>query len=443
MAQRTETEEATPARMLEPTDVPVRTSAPARRHRDRGIAGGSALAASTTLSNAFAAILVVVLAHSYTGGTFGALAALLGVALIATLPATGLQYVVARRTARADLPPRVYDATMLRWAALLGLGVAAVVVAMAPLLSSFLDVPVAAVLFVGASVVPYMINCAQLGSLLGQSELSRLAVAQLFLAGSRLAAVIVAGTRHQGVTSVMAWLFVASCASVVFCAAVTGLRTWTARLPADGDLARELVGATLTLAGISVLINLDILLARHYLSADDSGAYALAALFAKAALWSAQFVPQLVFSKLAREDGSRDALRRAALADVAVSAAVVVLAMTMARPVLDVVSRDPLVPTAARLAPLFAILGAGWALCYLVLLSSIATRNGVAGRMLWFTLLAESAVIAVGWHHSPAQIVAICAAGSLALGIAATAMALRAASPAVPRSVLGDAVSAG
>jgi hypothetical protein len=102
------------------------------------------------------------------------------------------------------------------------------------------------------------------------------------------------------------------------------------------------------------------------------------------------------------------------------------------------------VPDAARLAPLFALLGAGWALCYLVLLSSIATRSRVASRMLWFTLLAEATVIAVRWHHSPAQIVTICAVGSLTLGVAATAMALRAASPAtVPRSVLGDAASAG
>lgn len=411
--------------MREPTDGPAtaRPSGPAGGKLDRPIAAGSTLAASTAVSNAFGALIFVVLAHSYAGDAFGGLAALIGLSLIVALPASGLQYVAARRTARAELPAGVHDATSLRWSAVLAVSIAAVVAAAAPLLSRFLDVPGPAVVLVGATVVPYMINCVQLGTLLGHASWTRLAVAQMFLAGSRLGGVVVASSLHQGLTGVMAWLFVATWASVLFCAGLTGLRTWTARLPAGTDLARELAAATLTLAGISVLINLDLLLARHYLSADDSGTYALAALFAKAALWSAQFVPQLIFSGLARGSGSRVALRRAMFADVAVFVAVLAVAVVAARPLLDLVSRDAHVSDAARLAPLFAVLGAGWALCYLVLLSAIATRTGVAGRLLWVMLAAETAIVAV-WHHSAAQIVAVCAAGSLVLAACLAAVAL-------------------
>jgi hypothetical protein len=396
------------------------------------------------VSNVFGAVIVVVLAHSYSGGTFGGIAALIGLALIATLPATGVQFVVARRAARAELADCVHDLTSLRWSTLLSVALAAVVAAAAPLLAAFLDVPALAVVLVGATIVPYMINSVQLGSLLGHSDLPRLALAQLFLAGSRLAGVIVASSLHEGVTGVLAWLFAATWASVGCGAALTGVRTWTARLPAGADLAGELLTATLTLAGVSVLINLDILLARHFLSSADSGTYALAAMFAKAGLWSAQFVPQLIFAKLARDHDAASALRRAVLAEVAAFLAVLVVAATAARPLLDVVSRDPHVPDAARLAPLFAILGAGWALCYLVLVSAVATRNTAPARMLWLTLVAETALIALDWHHSAAQIVTVCAAGSILVGVAATTLALRtSASPAIPGGVPADAPSAG
>ena len=51
-------------------------------------------------------------------------------------------------------------------------------------------------------------------------------------------------------------------------------------------------------AGLIVLSNSDVLLARHFLSPDESGVYVLAALFAKAGLWGTQFVAMLFFPRM-------------------------------------------------------------------------------------------------------------------------------------------------
>ena len=62
---------------------------------------GVLLGVATVLSNALGYGLTVLLTRSYGPSEYGALGALLGVGLIAGIPAGALQYVLARRTAAA------------------------------------------------------------------------------------------------------------------------------------------------------------------------------------------------------------------------------------------------------------------------------------------------------------------------------------------------------
>ncbi len=429
--------------MIEPTERPAPSQVPPAGVAPAGntaIAGGAmgigtAVAASATLSNLFGALITIALAHTYSGAQFGALAALLSVGLVVAVPATGLQYVVARRTARAGLRPGQHDRTSLRLAAVLGAGLAGLVCLLSPLLAGFLTVSTTAVVFVGLSVAPYMINAAQLGTLLAQPRLGRFAVGQATLAGLRFAGVAAAILAGADAAGVMLALLVATALAVLCCVPLTGRHTWTSALPADARFVRELLRAAVALAGMSVVLNLDILLARHYLSAAESGVYALGALFAKAAMWAAQFVPQLIFARLAQDRRPTVLLRRAVTADLAVGLLVLLCAIGFARPVLDVVSdggADPV--AAAQLAPWFALLGTGWAVCYLVLLAAVATQDPRPSQLLWITIVLETVAVAVIFHDSALQILAtmlvgttVCAAVSVAVSVRPTGVAHHAA----------------
>ena len=408
--------------------------------------GAAAVAASATLANALGALLTMVLAHTYTGSQFGALAALLGLGLIVTVPASGLQYVVARRTAAAALGDGVHDRTALRSAAVAGAGLALAMVLAAPLLAGFLAVPAAAVGLVGLTVPPSMLAAAQAGTLLARPRLTRFAGAQLLVAVLRFAAVVAACAAHADVTGVMLALALGTAAAVLCCLPLTGVRTWTARLPGGRGYAGELVRATVALAGASVVLNLDILLARHYLSARDSGVYALAALFAKAALWAAQFVPQLIFARLAGATGRGRLLLRAVAADLVVGAAVLLVAVLAARPLLALVAgtgehrADP--AAAAGLAARFAVLGTAWAVVLLVLLASVALRSTAAARMLWSVAALEAVAVAAYWHHSATEILAAVTAGTVLMAAAGVLLTARAAAPG-PRAVAAAGAPAG
>ncbi len=423
--------------MTEPIDLSP--AAPAAGHARAGgrsdvIGSGVAVAASAAGGNLLGAAITVALAHYYSGARFGALAALLAIGLVATVPATGMQYVIARRAAQSDLGEHEHDRTSLRYAVVLGVGIALTVCALSPLLSAFLDVPVAAVMAVGVSVAPYMLNSAQLGTLLARTRLVRFAIGQVVLAALRFAGIAVACALHAGVTGVMVALAVSTALAVGCCVPLTGLRTWTAGLPGERTFARDIARATLDLAGISVVMNMDLLLARHYLSAAESGVYALGALFAKAGLWAAQFVPQLIFARLARSDRRRTLLMRGVIADAAVGVLVLAGALALGRPVLQVVSGDADPVAAARLAPLFALLGAGWAICYLVLLASVATQDRGPSRVLWVMVAAEALCVIAFLHASAMAILATVTVGTALLAGAMTGWSCRPATRTMPLS---------
>jgi hypothetical protein len=111
--------------------------------------------------------------------------------------------------------------------------------------------------------------------------------------------------------------------------------------------------------------------------------------------------------------------------DLAVGAAVLVCAVLVARPVLTAVSAHQNPIDAARLAPLFAVLGTAWSLCYLALLASVAERNSVASRGLWIVVTLEAGTVALWAHGSAVAILIVCTIGAGVLAVVSVAYALR------------------
>jgi O-antigen/teichoic acid export membrane protein len=386
-------------------------------------AGGSALAAGAVLANLLSFGLTVVLARFYDHAQFGALAALLGLQFIAAVPATGLQYVVARRTAAAKLPIGRHHRSSLVTSLVLGGVLMSIGLLASPILGAALHVPAVAVVWVAVLVLPYTINTGQLGTLLGHAQYARFAIAQILMAGGRLTVTMVAAALSFGVVGASGAMAIGTGLATAAAVPLTGWRGWT-EPSNDGHhevgILREMAHASGAIAGLAALINIDILLARHYLSAADSGIYALGALFAKASLWGAQFIPQLIFPKLAATGDRRKLIIGALGVVISIGVAVLLGAIVLGHPLLKVVSGDSDPNAAAMLTPRFALLGVTWAVCQLVLIAAVAQRNPWPIRLLWPLLMVELIVVIAALHGSTDQILNTCLISAAVIALVVT-----------------------
>ena len=387
---------------------------------------GVLLGVASVLSNALGYGLTVLLTRSFGPAEYGALGALLGVGLIGGIPAGALTYVLARRTAAAELPAGANERAGLRLSITVGAVVGGLVIVLAPVADAFfhLGSPWPA-FWLGVMLLPYSVQGALLGGLLGHERYTAFAAGQLLTALARFAAGVATALLALSVAGAMAALAVGTFAAAAGLWWMCGPASWS--VPGRSrDLLADLARACSAIAGVIVLSNVDLLLARHFLSREESGAYALAALFGKACLWGAQFVPALVFPRLARDGSGRGLLLRSAAADAGVGAAGILVASVAAGPVVRVIAGDdPGYAEAVNLAVPFAILGTLWALVQLALLAAVAAGDPRPGRLLWVVVAVEALVIAVGPHDSPAGILAVSLVCTGVLAVAATLLVLR------------------
>jgi hypothetical protein len=254
-----------------------------------------------------------------------------------------------------------------------------------------------------------------LGELLGLERFGRLSVAVVLVSLMRLLSGVVASAAGWGVTGSVA--------------ALTG-GTWLAWLivlwvspgvstlqPAPGDRRHELV-ETLRAAervGAFLLIsNLDVLLARHFLSARDSGIYVLGSLFAKASLWGPQFIAVLAYPRLAAGRERARTLVRAAVWIAAFGGGIALASVVLAGPLVRGMSGAAYAP-AARLAPWFALLGTGLALVHLCMIATVAVGERTFGVVIWAAAAVEAIAVSVGPHERPAQVLGVCLVVTAAL----------------------------
>ena len=387
---------------------------------------GVLLGAASVLSNALGYGLTVLLTRSYGPAEYGALGALLGVGLIGGIPAGALQYVLARRTASAGLPAGANERAGLRLSVTVGTVLGGLVIVLSPVADAFfhLGSPWPA-LWLGVMLLPYSVQGAMLGGLLGHERYAAFAAGQVLTAVARFAAGVVTALLTLSVAGAMAALAVGTFAAAAGLWWLSGPASWT--VPGRSrDLLADLARACSAIAGVIVLSNVDLLLARHFLSPAESGAYALAALFGKACLWGAQFVPALVFPRLARDGSGRGLLLRSAAAAGGVGLAGILAAAVAAGPVVRAIAGDdPGYAEAVALAVPFAVLGTLWALVQLALLAAVAGGDPGPGRLLWVVVAVEALIITVGPHDSPAAILAVGLVCTSVLAVAVTLLVLR------------------
>jgi O-antigen/teichoic acid export membrane protein len=347
---------------------------------------------------------------------YGALAALLALVLVGSVPGLALQAVVARRTALAG--GAVWPGP--RWlVGRAGVGLGLLTVLAGPGLVLFLHLDSAVpVLWLALALAPTPLLFAVQGLLQGRERFAALAAVMVAGATVKLAIGVALVAVGLGVSGAMAGV-----AAGGVLAALAGLRL---AAPAPAARAarpgpgwwREVGTATTGLLGLFLLANLDVLLARHFLDRAAAGRYALGAVVAKIAFWAPQFVVTVVFPRLVGGADPRRLLGASALViggfgGLLAAALAVADRLGLAVPVLGGGYAG-----LGRLLPVFAALGTGLALVQLLLFEGIATRDRRMGRAVVAALAAEVALVAGPLHGSVGQIAGAALAVVTALALA-------------------------
>lgn len=393
---------------------------------------GLSLAAATVLSNLLGYAFAVVLSRALGPGDYGALAALLALGVIGSVPAIALQLLVAREVASSSSEATAWLRTSLALGAALFLALSV----LSPMASAYLDLGSALpMIWIGVALLPTTVAGALQGVLLGHRRYGGLAASYLLLGGLRFAGGCVAAAVGGSVSVALAAAAVGTVVACLLIARITAAdvpMTGILRRPGTGgpglrQQVRALTAAASATAAILVLTNLDVVLARHFLSPSDSGQYGVGALFAKAAFWAPHFLAVLVFPLLAGRGDRRRAFLVTTALTLAIGGVVVLGAVFLAGPVVE-----PTVGSAyaagADLAPLFAVLGVLAAILQLLLFAGLARRTRRAEALVWAGIGTELVLVTFWFHDSGQAIVVTAVMVSAALVLVIVTDELRGAS---------------
>jgi hypothetical protein len=392
--------------------------------------GSAALVSVAFLgANALAYAFTVLAARLLAPAAFGELAALTSVLLVGSVPATGVQTAAALSLGGRRLHDR--DAVVARLhgaAGGIGLAVAVATVLLAAPVTALLHLTgIGGLLWLALLFVPSTLVTGYQGLLQGDGRYGRLAAVNAFFGGAKL----IGGTAGLVVGGTPA----AALAGMTVAAGLTALAGWVAagRPGLAGDL-RGPVAASLrasgALLGFVLLLNLDLLLARHHLPADAAGEYAVGSIVTKVAFWLPQGVGVVLLPRLA-DDGHRRRLLPLALAVVGAIGAVLTAVTAALGP-----RGLPLVGGAAYGAHLgaatwlFAVLGTLLAIAQLLLYSGIAAADRRSVVAVWSAALAECVAVELLAVTGRLSIGSIAATAAVAAAVLVTTGLVRLPVPA-------------
>lgn len=372
-------------------EVPPAPS-PARRRRQAAVP--AALVSLALLGvNGLAYVMTVVAARLLAPEAFGELAALLGVMFIGVVPATGLQ-TAAALTLGANPPDR--DAVLARLHTATWVGAGAVgllgLLAVYPLVSLLHLSGASTVLWLIAVLVPHTLVGGYDGLLQGTRRYRRLALVNttfgVLKSGGGITGLAVGGTPEAALIGM-----------AVGCAGAAAVGWWFTGRPgfARGLRAHVVsaIKASGALLGLVLMVNLDLLLARHHLPADLAGEYAVASIFAKVAFWLPQGVSVVLLPRLAHAGGRRRLLPVAAALVALVGAVITAATAVLGARALPLVGGAEYGDALGGAVWVFAILGTLFALAQLLLYSGIAASDRVAAVAVWCAVAVEAVAVEV------------------------------------------------
>jgi O-antigen/teichoic acid export membrane protein len=375
------------------------------------------VAVATVVANLLGYGFNLIMSRTLGPSGFGELGALLGVALVASVPGTAMQAFIARRIAQRDYPPDG-DGRLLWQSIQLAVAVGVIALVSAPALRAFLHIGSwAALVWLAALLVPSTIAFGCQGVLQGRHRFHALGVVLVLVQAARFVAGCGTALLHGGVATSLALSAVLTGVVVLVAVPATAHPRWaTLEQHTLAVLARD-AGAVL---GVLVLANLDLLLARHYLPHHEAGLYAGGNLITKAAFWGPSFIAIVTYPRLTSAHRRATTLRRGAgllagLGGLSIGFAAVCAPLV---PLL----LGPAYQDVVSLAWLFAAQGALLAGVLFGVYAGLAVHDRLFAVLVWCVTVVETVCIVLWWHGSIVQILATVVIGSLVLVSLAAAL---------------------
>ena len=324
----------------------------------------------------------VVAARALGPDGFGVLAALLGILLIGSVLAMGIQAVAARRLVQVEAASRDGAARgMLRDGLIGGGAVALATLAISPLLVWLLRLDGwGALVLAAATLVPITWAGAQYGVAQGRESYGRLATVYAVVGLGRGIGGVVGALVTGTPLGTMAGLALGTAVGAIIGRIVVAPLAAAPRERLDGFFG-ESAHATHALLALFVLTNIDVLLARALLTPDEAGVYGVGAVIAKVAFWLPQFVGVVAFPRFA--DARRGRATVISLLAVAAIGALVVAGTALLPGLVVAFVGGAAYVSLVPLAWLFAAIGASFALAQALLLTRLAIDDRRAVIAVW------------------------------------------------------------
>jgi hypothetical protein len=386
------------------------------------LADSATVAVGMLAGNALSYGFSFYLSHRLGSADYGQIGTLLALFLIASIPATSLQAVTARRIATAkaqdggEAGDRVHAVAgpLLRWSVVVGLGEAVAFVLLSPVISAALPaISTAQVAWTAVSLLPFSVISGYFGLSQGASRFRDFTVLFILVYGMKLAAGVIVGRTLENPTPVMAAMALSWFPTCAVCHyALRDMVTVRTLIRGDGYLT-ELRRASWGM-GVALLLSLlDGLLSAHYYSGPTLGSYQAGALFTRAGYFGPQFVGILVYPRLAVPETRKTALRVGVAASVAIGAFVIVVSALSAGPLIDFAFGEHYPDGSAfelsNVAWIFAYAGAMQSLVQLAQLDAVARGSAAVGWLVLCGTGAELATITAVAHHNPVQLISVAA----------------------------------
>lgn len=368
--------------------------------------------AATMLGNGTAYLLSMVSARILDPADFGALGALLGLLVIIATLGISIQALTARRVSTAGATEREdVEGQAIRLSVLvaIAIGIGAGVIAWP--VSVIFSIPILAVLTGVGSLGFVVIGSAAMGIAQGREEHVKLSIAFIANSASRALGGILGVVVLQSVTGVGFGVLIGCAIGAAIAYQLIAPKTFSPKLK-DG-ISIEFGHVAHALIVLFTLTNIDVLLARVFLTEDLSGEYSVGVLLAKIAFFLPNAIIIVLFPKMSG-GGSHRALY-IATGLTAMVGVVITLASVFAGDLIIAVLGGSQYKELGGEAWLFALEGSAFALVQVLLYSRLAAQDRRAVLAVWGAL-AVLAVVVIGWrHNSVAEIVTSVVAVSLVL----------------------------
>lgn len=338
---------------------------------------------AAALANLLSYLVPLLAARTLDAENMGAIAAVMAILAISSVPGTGLQLAVAVACAKYGGVHRLNRLTMLATAAAV-----LPLLLLTPVLSEALRLPWQALPLTAIITASVVAGSAWLGELQGRGLFSRLAIGIALLSIVRCGGIIAGLALGFGLNGLLALGAVAApLAAATIRLLLPASRATPVPIP---GLPRAIWAAGSATLVLFILSYADLIAARHLLNASAAAEYAVLSVLTKGAIWAPQTITIVALPYLARD--FRRTRWVAALAVLGVGAILVGASVLFGKFALQLAG-GPAYVHLSGYAPAFAAVGALYALVFVLANAQVAGGAKTPSAPLWVAAAAFTAVV--------------------------------------------------